>query len=102
MTPSTLTDFVDDAFGAHEAVGEVGLAGGGGAGLGAADEHGREGSEGWLPVQYLEYILWHYIAHWKLTINELCEKYSTIRAQLPCIYPKNVKDGLRLRSPFSC
>ena len=80
-----LTDFVADAFGAYEAVGEVGLAGGGGAGLGAADEHGREGSGGWRPVQYREYILWHYIAHWQRTINKLCEKISTIRAQFPCI-----------------
>ena len=47
-----LSDFVADAFGAHEAVGEVGLAGGGGAGLGASDEHGREGSGGRPLVQY--------------------------------------------------
>ena len=64
--------------------------------MGAADAHGREGIEGWRPVQYLEYTLWHYTAHWQRIINELCEKYSTIHAQLPCIYPKNVKDGLAI------
>ena len=41
-----LTHFVAEAFGAHEAMGEIGLAGGGGAGLGAADEHGSKGSGG--------------------------------------------------------
>ena len=57
----TLSHFVADAFGAHEAVCEVGLAGGGGAGLGAPDEHGTQGSGRRGVAQYLQYILWHYI-----------------------------------------
>ena len=56
-----LTHFVADAFGAHEAVGEIGLAGGGGTGLGAPDEHGTQGSGRRGVAQYLQYILWHYI-----------------------------------------
>ena len=48
---SALTHFVAEAFGAHEAMGEIGLAGGGGAGLGAADEHGSKGSGGGKVVQ---------------------------------------------------
>ena len=49
----TLAHFVADAFGAYEAVGEIGLAGGSGAGLGTPDEHGPEGSVGRAVVQYL-------------------------------------------------
>ena len=47
-----LAPFVADAFGAHEAVGEVGLAGGGGAGLGAPDKHGTQGSGGRWVAQH--------------------------------------------------
>ena len=49
---SPLAHFVADAFGAHESVCEVDLAGGGGAGLGAADEHGTQGSGRRRVVQY--------------------------------------------------
>ena len=48
-----LAHFVADAFGAHESVCEVDLAGGGGAGLGAADEHGMQGSGRRGVAQYL-------------------------------------------------
>ena len=48
----TLAHFVADAFGAHESVCEVGLARGSAAGLGAADEHGLEGSGGRAVAQY--------------------------------------------------
>ena len=64
-----LAHFVADAFGAHEAVGEVGLAGGGGAGLGAPDKHGTQGSGGRWVVQHFIYILWHYIDLPQRTIN---------------------------------
>ena len=69
-----LTHFVAEAFGAHEAMGEIGLAGGGGAGLCAADEHGPEGNGGRRVVQYHKYILWHYIDPPKQRINKLYEK----------------------------
>ena len=67
-----LAHFVADAFGAHESVSEVGLAGGGGAGLGAPDEHGTQGSGRRGVVQYLKYLLWHYIDPPQRTINQLC------------------------------
>ncbi|MDE0512700.1 MAG: hypothetical protein OXI88_13030, partial [Gammaproteobacteria bacterium] len=42
-----LTHFPADALGAHQTVGVIGLAGGGGAGFGAADEHTDEGYQGY-------------------------------------------------------
>ena len=68
----TLAHFVADAFGAHESVCEVDLAGGGGAGLGAPDEHGTQGSGRRGVAQYLQYKLWHYIDPPQRTINQLC------------------------------
>ena len=41
-----LTHLGGDAFGAHEAMGEAGLAGGCGSGSGAPDEHGAHDSGG--------------------------------------------------------
>ena len=47
--------------GADEAMGEVGLTGWGAAGLGAADEHGRDATRGGRGGQALPIRLWHYI-----------------------------------------
>ena len=77
---SALTHFVAEALGTHEAMGEIGFAGGGGAGLGAADEHGLEGSEGRAVAQYFLYILWHYIGSSRQRINKLYEKHSVNHA----------------------
>ena len=90
----SLPDLGADAFGAHEPVREVGLAGGGGAGLGAPDEHEREGSGGWRSTQYRKNILWHYIARPQPPINELCEEMSNNHPRFLRISEKNVKDGL--------
>ena len=48
--------------GADEAVGEVGLTGGSGAGLGAADEHGRDANRGGRWGQAPPIRLWHYFS----------------------------------------
>ena len=89
-----LTHFVAEAFGAHEAMGEIGPAGGGGAGLCAADEHGPERNGGRRVVQYHKYILWHYIDIQRQRINKLDENHSVNHASSPSITAKNVKDGL--------
>ena len=56
-----LADLARDAMGANQAVGEVGLTGWGAAGLGAADEHGRDGNRGGRGGQAPIIRLWHYI-----------------------------------------
>ena len=55
-----LADAAAVAFGAHQTVGVVAVAVGL-TGLGAADEHGGDGSGGGRWAQDPKFILWHYI-----------------------------------------
>lgn len=56
-----LADLAGEAMGADEAVGEVGLAGMKTAGLGTADEYGRDRRRGRRGGQAPSIRLWHYI-----------------------------------------
>ena len=55
-----LGDFLADAFGFHEPVGEIGLAGSRGVGFGLADEHDRPIRQSAIGSQLSERRLWHY------------------------------------------
>ena len=89
-----LTDLAGDAVGADQAMGEVGLTGGSGAGLGATDEHGRDRNRGRRGGQAHPIRLWHYIKVPQPRINNLRVILGQNRGKIPQIACPFVKDGL--------
>ena len=80
-----LADLAGEAVGADEAKGEVSLAGGEAAGLGASDEHGRDPNRERRGGQDPPIRLWHYTHLPEPGINNLRVISGQIRGKIPPI-----------------